>query len=114
MAEELMRVQAIPKVEFNPASLTGTFQVLNGSGLSDDIKVYKLYNGSTTVSIELSLDGITAHDFMPPLGTCIIDYQTNHSAITTYGNGTLYLAKGQLIWGRTAANPTYLQIIGFR
>ncbi len=114
MAEEFMRVQAIPKVEFNPASLTGAFQVINGSGQSDDIKIWKLYNGSETVAIELSFNGIDAHDFVPPLGTCIIDFQTNHSAYTTYGNGTWYLAKGQLIWGREAPNPTYLQLIGFR
>lgn len=106
-------VQCADKAEFDPATLTGTFQVMNGSGFSDTVKIWKLWNGSITVSIEISLDGITPHDFIPPQGTLIVDFQENHSANTTYGNGTLNLRKGQLIWGRTATNPSWLQIIGY-
>lgn len=115
MAEDNLAYAAcIPMASFDPATLTGSFQVLNGTGFDDSIKVWKLYNGSSTVSIDLSLDGVTAHDFIPPLGFCIIDFQANHSSQTTYGNGTLNLRRGQKIWGRTAVNPTYLKIIGFR
>lgn len=114
MAEELSCFQCITKAEFNPASLTGTFQVMNGAGFSDDIKIFKLYNPSTTVSIEISYDGITPHDFCPPLGTIIIDFQTNHSNVGGNNQGTLYGRKLQLVWGRTAANPTFFQMIGFR
>jgi len=112
--EEFAYVSCIPKAEFNPASLTGSFQVMNGSGLSDDIKIWKLWNGSTTVSIEISFDGLTVHDFIPPQGTLIVDFEANHASQTTFGNGTNHLRKGQLIWGRTAFNPTYLQMIGYR
>lgn len=112
---ELSSVQCVLKTEFNPGSLTGSYQVLNGStGFSDSVKILKLFNGSTTVSIDISLDGINAHDFIPPQGTLIVDFQSNHSAETTYGSGTLYIRSGQLIWGKTASNPTYLQIIGYR
>lgn len=111
---ELMSVQCVTKAEFNPASLTGSFQPLNGTGFSDTAKIMKLYNPSTTVSIELSLDGVTPHDFMPPLGTMIIDFQTNHDDSASFGTGTLNIRRGQIIWGRTAPNPTYLQIIGYR
>jgi len=113
MVQNVQYANPIPKVEFDPASLTGTFQALNGSGFDDSIKVWKLYNGSTTVSIELSLDGVTAHDFMPPLGTCIIDFQANHDTGSSFGTGTKAIRKGQIIYGRTAANPTYLQLIGY-
>jgi len=113
MVQNVQYANPIPKVEFDPASLTGTFQPLNGSGFDDSIKVWKLYNGSTSISIELSFDGVTAHDFMPPLGTCIIDFQTNHDAESSFGSGTKAIRKGQIIWGRTATNPTYLQLIGF-
>lgn len=112
--EEYSFVQCVTKAEFNPATLTGSFAVMNGNGFSDNVKIWKMWNGSTTVAIEISLDGVTAHDFIPPQGTLIVDFQGNHSAQTTYGNGTLYLKLGQKIWGRTAANPTYLQIIGYR
>jgi hypothetical protein len=112
--EEYSFVQCVDKAEFNPAILTGSFQIMNGSGLSDSVKIWKMYNPSVSISIEISFDGITAHDFIPPLGTLIVDFETNHSSQTTYGNGTLYLRKGQLLWGRTASNPTFLQIIGYR
>lgn len=115
MAEDnLAYVACVTKSVFNPASLTGTYQVMNGSGFSDSVKIWKLYNGSTTVSIDISLDGVTNHDFIPPLGTLIVDFQGNHSSQTTYGTGTLNLRKGQLIWGKTAESPTFLQIIGYR
>lgn len=114
MAEETSRVQCVPKASFNPASLTGSYQALNGTGFGDTVKIWKLYNGSTTVSIDLSLDGVTDHDFIPPLGTCIVDFQTNHYDGPIYGTGTLNLAQGQILYGKTAANPTYLQVVGYR
>lgn len=114
MADELSCVQCVTKAQFNPASLTGSYQALNGSGFSDTVKIWKLYNGSTTVAIDISLDGVTNHDFIPPLGTLIVDFQTNHYDGGTYGTGTLNLRKGQIIWGKTAEQPTFLQIIGYR
>lgn len=112
--DETSRVQCVLKSEFNPASLTGSFQALNGAGFSDTVKILKMYNPSTTISIEISLDGVNVHDFMPPLGTLIVDFQTNHYDGPIYGMGTLNVAQGQILWGRTAANPTFLQIVGYR
>jgi hypothetical protein len=123
MAEETSRVQCVLKAQFNPASLTGSYQPLNGAGtqsdalvvgFSDTAKILKIYNPSTTVSIDISLDGVDDHDFIPPLGTLIVDFQTNHYDGPIYGSGTLNVAKGQIIWGKTAAQPTYLQIVGYR
>ncbi len=114
MADELMSVQCVTKAVFDPASLTGTYQVMNGSGFSDTVKILKMYNGSTTVSIDISLDGVTNHDFIPPLGTLIVDFQTNHQDGSTSPSGTLNVRKGQLIWGKTAESPSFLQIVGYR
>ena len=114
MSEELSRVQCVLKAQFNPASLTGSYQSLNGTGFSDDCKILKIYNPSTTVSIDISLDGVNDHDFIPPLGTLIVDFQTNHSDGPGYGMGTLYIAKYQILWGKTAEQPTYVQIVGYR
>lgn len=114
MSDELSCVQCVTKAVFNPASLTGTYQAMNGSGFSDTVKILKLYNGSTTVSIDISLDGITNHDFIPPLGTLIVDFQTNHYDGGTYGTGTLNVRKGQILYGKTAESPTFLQIVGYR
>lgn len=123
MSEELSRVQCCLKAQFNLASLTGSYQPLNGAGTQSDVsqvgfsdpaKILKIYNPSTTVSIDISLNGVDDHDFIPPLATLIVDFQGNHSSQTTYGNGTLYVAEGQIIYGKTAAQPTYLQIMGYR
>lgn len=114
MAEETSRVQCVTKSQFNPASLTGSYQPLNGSGFSDTVKILKIYNPSTTVSMDISLDGVTDHDFIPPLGTLIVDFQTNHYDGPIYGTGTLNVAQGQILWGKTAAQPNYLQIVGYR
>lgn len=114
MSDELSCVQCVTKSQFNPASLTGSYQALNGSGFSDTIKIWKMFNGSTTVSIDISLDGVTDHDFIPPLGTLIVDFQTNHYDGGTYGTGTLNLRKGQIIYGKIASQPNYLQIVGYR
>ena len=104
---------AVPKAEFDPATLTGTFSVMNGSGFSEAIRIWKLWNPSETVSIEISFDGVTPHDFIPPQGTLIVDFQANNDASSSYGNAVKQLKKGQLIWGRTAPNPTFLQIMGY-
>ncbi len=114
MSDELSCVQCVLKSEFNPASLTGSYQSMNGSGFSDSVKILKIYNPSTTVSIDVSLDGVNAHDFIPPLGTLIVDFQTNHYDGGTFGTGTLNVRKGQIIFGKTASNPTYVQFIGYR
>ncbi len=114
MSDESDAVQCVLKSVFNPASLTGTYQPLNGTGFSDTVKILKIYNPSTTVSIDISLDSVNPHDFIPPLGTLIVDFQTNHYDGPTYGIGTLNVRKGQILWGKTAESPTFLQIVGYR
>ena len=114
MSDELSCVQCVTKSVFNPASLTGTYQALNGSGFSDSVKILKIYNPSMTVSIDVSLDGVNPHDFIPPLSTLIVDFQTNHYDGGTYGTGTLNVRRGQILYGKTAESPTFLQIVGYR
>ena len=121
--EELSRVQCVLKAQFDLSGLTGTYQPLNGAGtqsdalqvgFSDTAKIMKIYNPSTSVSIDISLDGVNDHDFIPPLGTLIVDFQANHYDGPIYGAGTLNVAQGQIIWGKTASQPTFLQIVGYR
>ena len=111
---EFSSVQCVTKSVFNPASLTGSFAAMNGTGFSDDVKIMKIYNPSTTVSIDVSLDGVTAHDFIPPLSTLIVDFQAGHADNSSNGAGTLYVRKGQILYGKTAESPTFVQIIGYR
>ena|SRR5208337_5164666 len=111
---ELSRVQCVVKAQFDPTTLTSSYQPLNGTGFSDTAKILKLYNPSTTISIDISLDGVTDHDFIPPNGTLIVDFQTNHYDGPITGAGTLTIAQGQILWGKTASQPTFVQIIGYR
>lgn len=114
MADEFSYFQCTTKAQFNPASLTGSYQALNGTGFSDTAKILKIYNPSSTISIDISLDGVNDHDFIPPLGTLIVDFQTNHYDGGTYGTGTLVVRAGQILYGKTASNPTFIQIVGYR
>lgn len=110
---ELDSFQAITAASFNLATLTGSFQSLNGTGFSDNIKMLKVYNGSA-VGVDISYDGVTKHDFWPAGATIIFDFQTNHQDAPPYGSGTLYGRAGQIIWGRTSSTSTQLQIAGYR
>lgn len=111
---DLSSVQCVTKASFDPSTLTGSYQAMNGTGFSDDVKIMKLYNGSSTVSIDISLDGVTDNDFIPPLGTLIVDFQAGHADNSAYGAGTLCVRKGQILYGKTAANSNFLQIVGYR
>lgn len=114
MAEELSRVQCVPMETFDTTTLNGTYQPLNGSGFEDDVKIMQIFNGSTTIGVVVSLDGVTDHLYWPPQATLIIDCQSNHSSKTTYGNGTLYVARNQILWGKLAEDQELLFISGFR
>lgn len=111
---DITSFQCIAATSFDLSTLTGSFQPLNGSGFSDDIKILKIFNPSTTTGVDISFDGVTKHDYWPPGATLIIDLQTNHADNSAYGAGTLYGRKGQIIWGRTSTTSTQLQMAGYR
>ncbi len=111
---DLSSFQAINAVSFDLTTLTGSFQALNGSGFSDDIKVMKIFNPSTTIGVDISYDGVNKHDYWPPGATLIIDFQANHADNSAYGAGTLNGRKGQIVYGRTSSTSAQLQIAGYR
>ena len=111
---DISSFQAIPAVSFDLTTLTGSFQSLNGSGFSDDIKIMKIFNPSATTGVDISYDGVNKHDYWPPGATLIIDFQTNHADNASNGAGTLNGRKGQIIYGRTSSTSAQLQIAGYR
>lgn len=110
---DLSSFQCITAANFDLSTLTGTFQSMNGTGFSDDIKLLKVFNGSIT-GVDISYDGVNKHDYWPPGATIIIDFQANHADNSAYGAGTLNGRKGQIIYGRTSTTTTQLQIAGYR
>lgn len=113
MTQDQSSFQCITAVSFDLSTLSGTFQSLNGSGFSDDIKMLKVFNPSAT-GVDISYDGVNKHDYWPPGATIIFDFQTNHADNASNGSGTLYGRKGQIIYGRTSTTTTQLQIAGYR
>lgn len=110
---ELDTFQAITASQFNPASLSGSFQPVFTSGFPDNIKIMEVYNGGA-VAMDVSYDGTNLHAVWPAGATLIIDFQTNHNNNPPYGSGTLYGRAGQNVWVRTSVNPTWLTIGGYR
>ena len=104
--------QCIPRAVFNTATLTGSYQALNGTGFSSEIKVLKIYNGGTT-GVDVSYDGITDHDYFPAGSTQILDLQTNHYCNSAYSSGQKVGQKGQIIYGKGTAGAGNLYIIGY-
>ena len=110
---DLSSFQAIPNASFDLATLTGSFQPLNGSGFADDIKMLEIFNGGS-VGVDISFDGVNKHTYWPPGATLVIDFQANHADNASNGSGTLNGRKGQIIYGRTSTTSTHLQMSGYR
>ena len=110
---DLASVQCVPLIAFDPGALTASFASINGAGFPSDIKMLKIFNGGA-VGVDISLDGVTIHDYWPPGATIVLDFQTNHADSSAYGSGTLYLRQGQIIYAKTGTNATFVKISGFR
>lgn len=82
-------------------------------GFPDNIKIMQVYNGSA-VAMDYSYDGVSQNGTFPAGATLIVDLQANHSDNPPYGSGTLNGNAGQNLWVRTAVNPTYLTVGGYR
>jgi hypothetical protein len=105
--------QFITRAVFDTSTLTGTYQTLNSTGFSGNIKSLKIYNAGTN-GIDISYDGVTDHDYFPAGATIILDLQANHSTDSSNGMGILEGRKGQIIYGKGTAGTGNLYIIGYR
>lgn len=114
MSQEQSWFSTIPLASFNTASLSGTYQSLNGTGFSDSIKVLKIYNGSN-VGVTVSYDGgATDGDYFPAGATQLLDLQANHSMNSSYGSGCLNGRKGQIILGKGSAGVGSFYVVGYK
>lgn len=107
-------VEGITMAVFDTSGLSGTYQTLNGNGLEKDIKILKIYNGST-VGVTVSYNnGVDDQDYFPSGATQIIDLQTNHDTNSSYASGLLHMREGQIIMGKGSAGTGSFYIIGYR
>lgn len=113
MSDNPSYFSCIPLAVFNTATLTGTFQAMNGTGFPDTIKMLKIYNGGTN-GVTISYDGVNAHDFFPPNSTFTFDAQANHADNSTDASGILNGRIGQIIYGMGTAGTGNFYISGYR
>lgn len=69
------QIQYMPMTSANSTSLNGTYQLL--FTVSEPAVIVKCINDSN-VNVTLSIDGVTAHDFVPAFGFFLYDIRTNH------------------------------------
>ncbi len=105
--------ECIPRAVFDTSTLTGSYVSMNSTGFADEIKVFKVFNGST-VGIDVSYDGTTDHDYFPSGATLIVDLQSNHACNSAYSSGTKTGRKGQIVYGKGSAGVGNLYIIGYK
>lgn len=84
---------------------------MNGSGLSHEAKILKMYNASD-VDVVISYDGTTEQDIIPATGTFILDLQTNNSPHGGEPN-IWHVGKYQKIYGKGSAGTGNLYIVGY-
>jgi hypothetical protein len=105
--------QAIPASQFDPGTLSSSFQPIFPAGFPDNIKIMHLFNGGA-VAVDVSFDGVNLAFVWAAGSKMIVDLQANHKDNSESGAGTLYGNKGQNVWVRTSVNPTFLTVGGFR
>ena len=71
-------VRAISLKSFDSANILSTFQPLNGTGLSDSIKILRIVNDSNK-DVIISLDGVNNSDIILKNSDLILEFQANAS-----------------------------------
>ena len=99
-------VSFIPLTNIDSATFTGAFQAIN-VGTPQSCFTFKIVNNSS-VDITISLDGSTAHDFLPLKTAQIYDLQTNKQP----QNDMCLLAQKSIVYVKGAAGIGSVYLIG--
>lgn len=102
------RVHALPIRSFNSASVTASYQALNGAGIPEACFILRIYNDSDQ-NITISYDGTTDNDII--LAGELFDY--NFSSMAQPGANPAQLAKGTKIYGKGTAGTGTIYITGY-
>jgi len=96
------KLQPVPRLTFNTASLTGSYQTMAEAGFEDDIVIFQMYNSSSN-DVDVSFDGSEDHNIIPAGGLLIIDIQANKEGVRAA------VRKGQQVWlkGTAGAGTCY-------
>ena len=113
MSENIDTFSCVVMSEFNSASLTGSFQLINSTGLSNSVKILVLTNTSSNW-VSISFDGSNLADMIPPNSRVEIDLQANHACNSSYSSGTLNGRKFQQVYAKGTASAGSIGVGGYR
>jgi hypothetical protein len=112
MSSENNFVESVELSTFDSSTLTGTFQPINGSGLSDDVKILRIINDSDK-TITISYDGVNDSDVILTKSSETFEFQTNAQEVPE-GAGIKYARKGQVIYAKGPAGSGNIYVGGYR
>ena len=104
------QAEFLERQDRNSSTFNNTFQTL-GSSLSQPGVIVKIINNSN-VDIDVSLDGVTNHDFVPMGSFVLYDLRTNHGVEKQFAFklGTQFYVKG----AAAGVGSVYLSVIAER
>ncbi len=86
----------IPRTSIDSATFNASYQAINATGTTEPCWSYDIINNST-IDVDISLDGVTAHDFVASKSAKVIDVQTNsrpNSQENLFPKGTIVYVNG--------------------
>lgn len=107
------RVQAVSLSSFNAASLSGTYQAINSTGLSNACVILKIVNENST-GITISYDGINDHEYLPgtaaaiPRETLLLDFSGG-----SHSGSEMKFAKGTVVYVKGTAGVGTIYLSGY-
>ena len=107
-------IAAIPLTTFNAAGLGAAYQAINAGGLDHPCIILRINNASN-VTITISYDGVTDHDFLAAGQVVNIDAQTNALPKTnncSFKKGTVVFVKNAVAGIGSIALAGYYQPVG--
>jgi len=112
VSNELNSVQTVVLSNFDSASITAAYQSINGTGISNDVKILRIINNSDT-SITISYDGVSDADVILSASAETYEFQANSRNVAE-NPGTLYVRKGQIIYAKGTAGTGSIHVGGYR
>ncbi len=98
----------ITLTSIDSSTFTGSYQVVNSSGLAYACSILRLVNNSTK-DVTVSYNGTTDHDFVKAGGELLLNLQTNNQP----QGGMCLITKGTKIYVKGAAGTGSVYLSGY-
>ena len=102
-------IRAIPLTTFNAAGLLAGFQAVNGPNGLDEPCIILRINNASNVTITISYDGVTDHEYLTANEVMQIEAQTNSQP----SNYVCNFKKGTIVYVRGIAGVGTIALSGY-